>query len=72
LDMTLRYVGALSNPDVPSYTTMDLRYGWKIRRDLELSVIGQNLIGGAHAEFGGESGRNVFDRSIFFRLVWRQ
>ncbi|HTH45222.1 MAG TPA: TonB-dependent receptor, partial [Oxalicibacterium sp.] len=47
LDMTLRYVGALSNPDVPSYTTMDLRYGWKIRRDLELSVIGQNLIGGA-------------------------
>lgn len=72
LDMTLRYVGALSNPDVPSYTTMDLRYGWKIRRDLELSVIGQNLIGGAHAEFGGETGRNVFDRSIFFRLVWRQ
>ncbi|HWT70789.1 MAG TPA: TonB-dependent receptor [Oxalicibacterium sp.] len=72
LDVTFRYVGALRNPDVPSYSTMDLRYGWKIRRDLELSVIGRNLIGGTHAEFGDETGRNVFDRSIFFRLVWRK
>jgi len=72
LDLTLRYVGALQDPDVPSYTTMDLRYGWKIRPDLEFSVVGQNLIGGTHAEFGNAATRDVFDRALFFKLVWRK
>jgi iron complex outermembrane receptor protein len=73
LDVTLRYVGALRDSDVPSYTTMDLRYGWKIRRDLELSITGQNLIGGTRAEFSDTESRNgLFDRSVFFRLVWRK
>jgi iron complex outermembrane receptor protein len=72
LDLTLRYVGALRNPDVPSYTTMDLRYGWKIRPDLEFSVTGQNLVGGTHAEFGDAATRSMFDRAVFFKVVLRK
>jgi iron complex outermembrane receptor protein len=72
LDVTLRYVGALRNPDVPSYTTMDLRYGCKVRPDLEISITGQNLIGGTHAEFGDAATRSVFDRAVFFKVVLRK
>ncbi|MES2932144.1 MAG: TonB-dependent receptor [Pseudomonadota bacterium] len=72
LDLTLRHSGRLDKPLVPSYTALDLRYGWKIRRDLELSLVGQNLLAGSHAEYGAEPGRSVFDRSLFVKLVWRQ
>jgi len=72
LDMTLRHVGELENPEVPSYTSLDLRYGWKVRPGLEFSIIGQNLNGGSHPEFQAAPGRSVFDRSIYFQLVWRK
>jgi iron complex outermembrane receptor protein len=70
-DVTLRHTSALSNPDVPAYTTMDLRYGWKIRRDLELSIVGQNLLDRSHPEYGAARGRSEYDRSVFIQLLWR-
>lgn len=70
LDAVIRYSGRLSNPDVPSYTTMDVRYGWKINPDLELSVIGQNLLDGEHPEFSAVTARSEFDRGIFAKLQW--
>lgn len=70
LDVVLRHVGRLSNPDVPAYTSMDCRFGWKIRRDLELSVIGQNLLDSSHPEFAAAPNRSEYDRSVFVKLVW--
>jgi iron complex outermembrane receptor protein len=72
LDVTLRRVGALSMPTVPAYTGVDVRYGWRIHRGLELSVIGQNLLGGNHAEYGAPAGRSVSDRALYVKLVWNQ
>jgi iron complex outermembrane receptor protein len=71
LDMTIRHSGNLSTPAVPAYTTMDIRYGWKIRRDLELSVVGQNLLDRSHPEYGAAPGRSEYDRSVFVKLLWR-
>jgi iron complex outermembrane receptor protein len=71
LDVVVRHVGRLSNPDVPAYTSMDLRFGWKIRRDLELSIIGQNLLDASHPEFGAAPNRSEIDRSLFVKLVWQ-
>jgi iron complex outermembrane receptor protein len=70
-DVTVRHVAALSNPAVPAYTTGDIRYGWKARRDLELSVTGQNLFGGRHAEFTSPSTRSEFGPSVFFKILSR-
>jgi iron complex outermembrane receptor protein len=70
LDLTLRYVGALERPAVPSYTALDLRYGWRIRKGLELSLIGRNLLDPQHAEAGAAPGRHSYGRAALLKLVW--
>jgi iron complex outermembrane receptor protein len=71
LDITVRRVGRLPRPEVPAYTSMDLRFGWRVNRDLELSLLGQNLLNESHAEFGAAPGRSEFERSLFLKFVWR-
>jgi iron complex outermembrane receptor protein len=69
-DVTLRHVAALPNPSVPAYTVVDMRFGWKLRRDLELSVTGQNL-GPRHAEFGAAAARSEVEPGILVKLIWQ-
>lgn len=71
LDIILRHVGELPQPEVDPYTTMDLRLGWKINRELELSLVGQNLIGHEHTEFNSRIDEQLFDRRLFAKLTWR-
>jgi iron complex outermembrane receptor protein len=71
LDFTLRRVGALPRPVVPSYTALDIRFGWEIRPDLELSLIARNLLAADHPEFGAPASRSVYERNVFGRLTWR-
>ncbi len=71
-DATLRYVGALSQPAVPSYTALDLRLGWRLRPNIDLSIAGQNLLGGGHAEFTEVAMRTDFKRAVFLKLEYRQ
>lgn len=70
LDVTLRRVGGLQKPVVPAYTGLDIRFGWKVTRNLDLSLIGQNLIDQPHAEFGNSATASEIDRSVFLKLVW--
>jgi iron complex outermembrane receptor protein len=70
LDFTLRRVGALASPAVPAYTAVDLRYGWRIRKDLEVALIGQNLFDPHHAEAGAAPGRHSYERNVLLKLVW--
>ncbi|MGB5079692.1 MAG: TonB-dependent receptor, partial [Burkholderiales bacterium] len=58
LDVGIRYVAALPNPGVPAYTAVDVRYARRLRQDLELAVVGQNLFDHSHAEFGAAPGRS--------------
>jgi iron complex outermembrane receptor protein len=71
LDGTLIYVSHLPDPDVPAYTTLDLRLGWKPIQGLELSLIGRNLLDGQHPEFGSTPNRREIERSVLVRAVWR-
>jgi iron complex outermembrane receptor protein len=50
LDLEMRYVDNLSI-FVKSYTELDARLAWKPRKDLELSIIGRNLLHDHHFEF---------------------
>jgi iron complex outermembrane receptor protein len=70
LDFTLRHVGALPRPAVPSYTALDLRYGWRIRTGLELDLIGRNLLDPGHAESGAAGTRSSYERAVLLKLVW--
>jgi iron complex outermembrane receptor protein len=70
-DLTVRHVDELSSPDVPAYTAVDARFGWRVRKDIELSVIGQNLFGTAHAEYGERVFRSEIPQAVFFKVVWQ-
>ena len=70
LELGLRRVSALPNPAVPAYSALDLSYIWVIRRGLELSLVGQNLLDPRHAEVDAPPARSEFVRSIFVQLRW--
>lgn len=36
---------------VPGYLTMDVRYAYRVNKQLELAIIGRNLIGAQRAEY---------------------
>ena len=71
LDWTLRQVGALPRPAVPSYYELDLQWLWKATRNLDVALIGQNLLHRSHPEFGAAPNRSVFERTAVLRLTYR-
>jgi iron complex outermembrane receptor protein len=71
-DAVGRYVDVLASPPVASYLNLDLRIGWKLTANLELDLVGQNLLDNAHPEFvpASPSPREV-RRSVYAKAVWR-
>jgi iron complex outermembrane receptor protein len=70
LDAQLRHVGSMPAPAVPAYTVLDLRLGWHVQRDLELSLMLRNLGDRRHPEWGAAPGRAEFERTLFLKAVW--
>ncbi len=71
LDVIVRRVGKLDNPGVPGYTALDARLAWRVRRDIELSLLGQNLLGD-HGEYGDLATRAQLGRALAVKLVWQR
>lgn len=73
LDLFVFRVGHLRLQDVPAYTRVDLRAGWRPRESVELSVVAQNLTQARHREFGSVLGESpsVVPRSVYGQLRWR-
>ena len=64
----LRGVGALPAPVVPAYTELDVRAAWSVTDDLELAVVGRNLLHPSHPEFGAPGPLRVeIERSLYAR-----
>src|SRR6266702_1160288 len=70
LDVGIRYVAALPNPSVSAYTAVDIRVAWRLQRELELSVVGQNLFKPSHAEFVATNMNNEMARGGYVKLKW--
>jgi iron complex outermembrane receptor protein len=51
-DGILRYVDSLPAQNVSRYFNLDLRLAWHATKNVELSLVGQNLLWGHHAEWG--------------------
>ena len=71
IDIGVRHVGALPQPRVAAYTTVDARIGWRPSARLELALEGQNLTGGGHVEFGNPVTASEFDRAVRASLRWK-
>lgn len=68
LDVSVRHMGALPAPAVPSYYAVDLRYAWRLQRNAQVALIVQNLFDPRHPEFGTPPGYSDIGRNIFVRL----
>lgn len=71
LEVALRRVAALGVFQVPAYTAIDARFGWRLRQGMELAVVGANLNGG-HAEYGGPLVRSEVGRSVGVNFTWQR
>ncbi len=74
LDVSLRHVDELPSLEVDRYTTLDLRLGWRPRPDLELSLVGQNLLEGSHVEAAPEvipTHPTAVERGVYGKVEWR-
>lgn len=75
-DVWLRHVASTTWPggSAPRYTTMDLRYAWRVLPGLELSVVGQNLLDRRHPEiipFQLPSEPLQIQRSLYVKAKWQ-
>jgi iron complex outermembrane receptor protein len=77
LDAALRWVDTRqlnSGPTqaaLPSYSELDIRLGWHATPNLDISIVGQNLLHDHHAEYGFPGPTLVeIRRSIYGKLVW--
>ena len=69
-DASFRHVGAISNQDLPAYDELDLRLGWHPTSQLEISLVGQNLLHNHHAEFGNVGLRHEIERGVYAKVTW--
>ena len=74
LDAFFRYINKLPGIDVASYKALDIRLAWKPISNVELSVIGQNLLQSHHQEFTPEVIQTMpvqIQRGVFGKLTVR-
>ena len=81
LDIWLRYVdeakaiggGTGSSFDINDFFTLDVRMAWRPYKDVEISVVGQNLLDDKHPEYVQESftSPTEIERSIYAKITWR-
>jgi len=73
-DAFFRHINQLPGLGIASYQTLDLRLAWKPRSNMEVSVIGQNLLQSHHMEFAPEVIQTMpvqIQRGVFGRFTWR-
>ncbi len=70
LDVTLRHVGSLPEPELDAYQELDVSLGWRVRPGLDLSLSGFDLLDSRHLEYPAPSG-NYVRRAVMAEVRWR-
>jgi iron complex outermembrane recepter protein len=70
-DFGLRHMARLPAPVVPAYTELDVRFGWAATDQLEVAVVGRNLLHDRHPEYGDATSRAFIDRSVIGQVRWQ-
>lgn len=74
LDTTLRYMDAVRYKSIDSYFELDLRLAWQYSEQLELSLVGQNLLKDHHTEFESNlfgPNRIEIERAVYGMFSWK-
>lgn len=68
----LTFAQATGTVVVPSYTRFDLRLGWRPAPNVEINLIGRNLLEERHPEYVGEDIReSQVPRSLLAQVKWK-
>jgi len=78
LDANARWIDTVHNNNgptpgtVPSYFELDTRLAWEATKNIELSIVGQNLLQAQHPEAGfpGSTQEQIV-RSVYGEITWR-
>ncbi|HKQ37144.1 MAG TPA: TonB-dependent receptor, partial [Verrucomicrobiae bacterium] len=73
LDLGVRYVDALQNRNVPAYTAVDARLGWRPNKNWEFSIVGQSLFN-THKEFAPsyiQTQTTEVETSVYGKITFR-
>jgi iron complex outermembrane receptor protein len=77
VDGFLRYVDELERQRVPDYTELNFRIGWRARPDVELALVGADLLHDSHPESGTvPTATNPdplmfeLERAVWLDVVW--
>lgn len=71
LDTMFYYVSKNVSRNIPSYSRLDLRLGWEPKKNVEFSLVGQNLLDETHPELaegierGSETERSFYVKGTF-------
>lgn len=69
---TLYYVDNVAHYNIPAYLRLDTGITWHINENVDLAVIGQNLLDRAHPEFGDPAYASTeVQRALLGTLTWR-
>jgi iron complex outermembrane receptor protein len=81
VDLWLRYSSGLPEvtagigaPAIPAHTELDLRLAWRPTHNVELAIVGRNLLQGKHEEFPSELldvPLMQMERSVFAQINWK-
>ncbi|MDG4551834.1 MAG: TonB-dependent receptor [Candidatus Contendobacter sp.] len=71
-DGVIRTFSPYGNVEIDPYSTLTLRLGWRPRKDVELSLVGANLLDGNHLEYVQEAYTFPveIERSIYGQVKW--
>jgi iron complex outermembrane receptor protein len=79
LDILFRYVdrnkaiGFFGSTVIDDYVSMDIRLAWRPVNNIELSLVGQNLLAKQHLEYQQEilTAPTEIDRGVYGKLTWQ-
>jgi iron complex outermembrane recepter protein len=79
LDLDFRHIDAVhvasGSPftisTIPAYTDLSARIGWMARDDVEISLVGRNLLDPQHPELGQAATLREVERSVHAHVIWR-
>lgn len=73
LSGAIYYVDELKGIPVPDYLRLDLRMSWKPYDNLEVAIIGQNLLDDMHQEFAGfqYQAASQIPRAFYGNVAWK-
>lgn len=72
-DAAFRFISDIDTFNVDGYEELDLRLAWHVRNNLELAVVGQNLLDDKHLEFVSNlvnTERVGIKRGVYGKLTW--